>query len=188
MTTRIATRATLAAIAGFALLALSACSSAGSGSDISPAPESSASSSTAAAEPIGDCTGVAVIVDAGNLESADDPSTTACIDADAPIAASEALKQADVATVGTDEYADQVVCRVNGVPAEDEAITAPDGTDYFEKCASMPAAFAYWSLWVKPADGEWAYAQEGLGTLQLAPGDSVELLFTLNDEPAAPAA
>lgn len=185
MTTRLATRATLAAVAGLALLALSACS--GSGTD-SSAPTTSTPAASASAEPIGDCTGVAVIVDAGNLETTDDPSTTACIDATAPIAASEALKQADVTTEGTDEYGDQVVCRVNGAPAEDEAITAADGTKYVEKCEGMPAAFAYWSLWVKPAGGEWAYAQEGLGTLQLAPGDSVELLFTLNDEPAAPAA
>ena len=51
---------------------------------------------------------------------------------------------------------------------------------------SMPAAFAYWSLWVQPEGGEWGYAQEGLSTLQLQPGESLELLFTLNGEPAAP--
>ena len=40
--------------------------------------------------------------------------------------------------------------------------------------------------WVQPAGGEWDYAQEGLSTLQVEPGDSIALLFTLNGEPAAP--
>ncbi len=100
--------------------------------------------------------------------------------------ASDALAAAGVTTEGTDQYGDQVVCRVNNVPAEDLALTAEDGSDYFEECASMPAAFAYWSLWVKPVEGEWAYAEEGLATLQLEPGESLALLFTLNGEPATP--
>ena len=98
-----------------------------------------------------------------------------------------AVSIAAVRTEGTEEYGDQVVCRVNGLPAEDEAIPAEDGPDYFETCDTMPAAFAYWSLWVKPAGGEWGYAQEGAATQELQPGDAVELLFTLNGEPAAPA-
>ena len=79
-----------------------------------------------------------------------------------------------------------MVCRVDGLPAEDVALTAEDGSDYFESCESMPAAFAYWSLWVQPAGGEWDYATEGLSTLQLQPGEGMALLFTLNGEPAAP--
>lgn len=131
--------------------------------------------------------GVTVIVDASALADAEDLSRTWCALTDEPIAASDALERANIATEGTDEYGDQVVCRVNGVPAEDVAIPAEDGSDYFETCASMPAAFAYWSLWVKPGGAEWAYAEEGLSTLQLDPGESIELLFTLNGEPAAPA-
>ena len=53
---------------------------------------------------------------------------------------------------------------------------------------SYLAAFAYWALWVKPATGAWAYAQEGLATLKVSPGESLELLFTVDDQPAAPAA
>ena len=70
------------------------------------------------------------------------------------------------------------------MPAEDFALTAGDGSDYFETCQAMPAAFAYWSLWVKPQGGEWEYAQEGLPTLQVGPGQSIALLFSLNGEPA----
>ncbi len=51
----------------------------------------------------------------------------------------------------------------------------------------MPAAFAYWALWTKPAGGTWDYAQEGLSALTASPGDSVELLFTLDGAPASPA-
>ena len=157
------------------LLSLAACSS--------DTPEASASASAD-----GGCAGVTVVVDASAFEDADDISQSQCIDTDEAIAASDALDIAGITTEGTTEYGDQVVCRVDGLPAEDVALTAEDGSEYFETCESMPAAFAYWSLWVQPEGGEWAYATEGLSTLQLQPGESVALLFTLNGEPAAPAA
>ena len=79
-----------------------------------------------------------------------------------------------------------MVCRVDGLPSATEPVGSTEDPAYVESCASMPAAFAYWSLWVQPAGGEWGYATEGLATLQLEPGDSVELLFTLDGAPAAP--
>ncbi|GAB3602874.1 hypothetical protein [Microbacterium aureliae] len=173
-------RTLAAAAAAAALLTLAACSP-------SPSPQTT-SSPAAAPSAEGECAGVAVVVETGDLEAEDSPAGAWCVPADEPIIAADALAAADVATEGTDEYGDQVVCRVNGVPAEDQAIVAEDGTEYFEKCTTMPAAFAYWSVWVKPAGGEWDYAQEGLSTLELEPGDAVELLFTLNGEPAAPTA
>ena len=130
--------------------------------------------------------GVTVVTDASTLGDADEASATWCVFADEPIAASAAIAAANLTTEGTQEYGDQVVCRVNGVPGADLALTAEDGSEYFEACASMPAAFAYWSLWVRPTGREWAYAEEGLSTLQLQPGQSLGLLFTLNGEPAAP--
>jgi hypothetical protein len=128
--------------------------------------------------------GVTVVVDASSLEDGD--SKTWCVGTDETLAAADALTLVGVEIEGTEEYGDQVVCRVNGFPAEDYALTADDGTEYFEPCESMPAAFAYWSMWVQPEGGEWAYAQEGLETLELQPGESFALLFTLNGEPAAP--
>ncbi len=127
--------------------------------------------------------GVTVVVDASALEG---EAQEKCVVTAEPVTAADALLLAGIETEGTEEYGDQVVCRVDGVPAEDTAIRAEDGSDYFEMCAAMPAAFAYWSLWVKPAGGEWGYAQEGLPTLRLEPGDAVELLFTVHGEPAAP--
>lgn len=175
---------TLAAASAAALLALAACSP----SPTATEPSAPAGSSAGSAATDGECAGVTVVVDASALELDDDPSQQTCIETDAAIAASDALAQADVTTEGTDQYGDQVVCRVNGVPAEDFAMTAEDGSDYFETCEAMPAAFAYWSLWVQPEGGEWEYAQEGLSTLQLEPGESMALLFSLNGEPAEPTA
>ena len=172
-----------AAAASAALLfALAACASPAPQADPTPEPTQSIAVTDAACA---DDSGVTVAVDASVLEDGD--SKVWCIGTDETLAATDALTLVGVETEGTEEYGDQVVCRVNGVPAEDVAIPAEDGSDYFETCASMPAAFAYWSLWTKPEGEEWAYAQEGLSTLQLEPGDSLELLFTLNGEPAAPA-
>lgn len=170
------------------VLALAACS-APSGSDPTAEPTAAATAEATAdaATVLEECTGVAVIVDAGDLEVSEPVDVAACVDTDEPILAADALDEAGITTEGTDEWGDQVVCRVNGEPAEDTLITAADGTEYHEACESMPAAFAYWSLWQRPAGGEWAYAQEGLPTLELQPGDAVELLFTLNDAPASPA-
>ena len=173
MTTTLRTLA--AASAAALLLTLAACSS----------PTLTEPSASAPASE-GECAGVTVVVDATVLELEDDPSQKTCIVSDGAIAASDALDEADVTTEGTVEYGDQVVCRVNGVPAEDYALKAEDGSDYFETCEAMPAAFAYWSLWVQPEGGEWEYAQEGLSTLQLEPGESLALLFSLDGEPAAP--
>jgi hypothetical protein len=161
---------------------LTACSSGSPASTESPSASESASSVTAGACD-GD-TGVTVIVDGSALEGGSVEEQ--CVTADEPILAADAFAAAGVETEGTDEYGDQVVCRVNGVPAEDTAIPSEDGSDYFEACESMPAAFAYWSLWVKPSGGEWGYAEEGAATLELEPGDAVELLFALNGEPAEP--
>ncbi|MFD5276109.1 hypothetical protein ACFWIX_00975 [Pseudarthrobacter sp. NPDC058362] len=166
------------------LLSLAACSApATSQSPSSPAAESASASATAS----GPCEGVQVIVDSGALkqEAAD---TSACIAVEGPTAAAKVLEEANVKTVGTEQYPNELVCRVNGVPAADFDIKHKGGT-YREECQKMPAAFAYWALWVKASpDAEWAYAQEGLATLKFSPGQSLELLFTVDGEPAAPKA
>ena len=172
-----------AAAASAALLfALAACSS--------DAPEATPTASETQAvqvsdEACADDAGITVAVDASALDEGD--SKQWCIATDETLAAADALTLVGVETEGNVEFGDDAVCRVNGVPAEDLAIPAEDGSDYFETCEAMSPAFAYWSMWVKPAGGEWGYAQEGISTLELEPGESLELLFTLNGEPAAPA-
>ncbi|MCU1568242.1 MAG: hypothetical protein JWQ56_3179, partial [Pseudarthrobacter sp.] len=147
-------------------------------------PASSAASSPSASD--GPCTGVKVIVDSGSLKQAA-ADKSVCVPVDAATPASKVLEEADIKTVGTEQYPTELVCRVNGVPAADFDIAHKGGT-YREECKGMPAAFAYWSLWTKPASGDWAYAQEGLATLKVNPGESLELLYTVDGEPAAPKA
>ncbi|MGK3958404.1 hypothetical protein ACLKOZ_19690 [Arthrobacter sp. R4] len=181
--TKIRTAAATSLAAAGLLLTLAACSTPAATQPTTSAPASTAAASSAADGP---CTGVKVIVDSGSLKQAA-ADKSVCVPVDAKTPASKVLEEADVKTVGTTQYPNELVCRVNGVPAADLEIVHKGGT-YKEECSGMPAAFAYWSLWVKPATGDWAYAQEGLATLQVSPGESLELLYTVDGEPAAPKA
>ena len=182
--TSIRTAAATSLAAAGLLFTLAACSAPAATQPATAATASAAAaSSSAASEP---CAGVKVIVDSGALKQAAADSSV-CVTVDGPTPASKVLDDAKVKTEGTADYPKELVCRVNGVPAADLDITHKGGT-YREECSKMPAAFAYWALWVKPASGDWGYAQEGLATLQVSPGESLELLFTVDGEPAAPAA
>lgn len=181
--TKIRTAAASSLAAAGLLFTLAACSTPAATQPTTSAPASPATTSISASEP---CTGVKVIVDSGSLKQAA-ADKSVCVPVDAETPASKVLEEADIKTVGTTQYPNELVCRVNGVPAADFEIVHKGGT-YKEECGGMPAAFAYWSLWVKPATGDWAYAQEGLATLQVSPGESLELLYTVDGEPAAPKA
>lgn len=189
--TKIRTAAASSLAAAGLLFTLAACSAPATTQPTTAAPATSAAASSSAAASTSPstaetCDGVKVIVDSGPLkQSAADKSV--CVPVDAATPASKVLEEANVKTEGTTQYPNELVCRVNGVPAADFDIKHKGGT-YREECKGMPAAFAYWSLWVKPATGAWEYAQEGLATLQVSPGQSLELLFTVDGEPAAPAA
>lgn len=148
----------------------------------SPTPSSTAFADAACA---GD-EGVSVVVDAGDLSGGEDIDREACVFTEEPLGAADALDILGVSTEGTAQYGDQVVCRVDGLPSASDPVGSTEDPDYVEACESMPAAFAYWSLWVKPAGETWDYAQQGLAELELAPGDSMELLFTLDGAPASP--
>lgn len=182
--TQIRTAAASSLAAAGLLFTLAACSTPAATQPTTSAPASTATASSSAAS--GPCAGVKVIVDSGSLKQAA-ADTSVCVPVDAPTLASKVLDEAKVKTEGTAQYPKELVCRVNGVPAADLDIAHKGGT-YREDCSKMPAAFAYWSLWVKPASGGWAYAQEGLATLKVSPGQSLELLYTVDGAPAAPAA
>lgn len=182
--TQIRTAAASSLAAAGLLFTLAACSTPAATQPTTSAPASTATASSSAAS--GPCAGVKVIVDSGALKQAA-ADTSVCVPVDAPALASKVLDEAKVKTEGTAQYPKELVCRVNGVPAADLDIAHKGGT-YREDCSKMPAAFAYWSLWVKPASGDWAYAQEGLATLKVGPGQSLELLYTVDGAPAAPAA
>lgn len=179
--TRTAAASSLAA-AGL-LLTLAACSTTATSQPSSSAPASSASAS--ASTDAGPCKGVKVIVDSGSLDQAA-ADTSACVDVAGATLASDVLGKADVKIEGTAKYPTSFACRVNGVPAADFDIKHKGGTTR-EACDDKNTV-SYWALWVKPAAGAWGYAQEGLDSLKLNPGESLELLYTVDNEPAAPAA
>lgn len=168
------------AAAAALLLSLTACGSA----EPTATPTGAMPTASAMSTPCEGDEGVTVVVDATALG---ETTEEWCVFTREAIVASDVLERAGITTEGTEEYGDQIVCRVDGLPADDQELPNPDGTPYVEECAAMPAAFAYWSMWVKPAGGEWAYAMEGNETQLLSPGESFGLLFTLNGEPATPA-
>jgi hypothetical protein len=108
------------------------------------------------------------------------------ISADGAIA-KEFFSASGISTEGTLTYGDQIVCRVNNLPAADQAFEVLGEDPHTETCADMPPAFAYWALWIKSdSDSQWAYAEEGIGTLKLSPGQSIGLVFSTNGETPTP--
>lgn len=173
----------LAALTLLGALALTGCAAGTTTPAAGPAPSSTGSASAA---PGGSCAGVNVVVDFGPLDEATITDCAATGDA-ATVPASRLVAAAGATTEGTVQYGDQVVCRVNGRPAADETITVDGAAPFTESCQGMPAAAAYWALWIRPsADADWEYAQEGLGSLQLKPGQSVGLVFTTGTETPTP--
>ena len=165
-------------------LALSGCAA----STPSPEADPTAAATTEASADAGagaDCEGIAVIVDFGTL---DEDAASECVDATSATAATAALDEAGITTEGSVEWGDAIVCRVNDRPGPDETVEVAGEASFVESCQSMPPAYAYWALWVKPsADAEWEYAQEGLGTLEVEPGQSVGLVYTTGTETPTPA-
>jgi hypothetical protein len=144
------------------LLALAGC--AGSTPQTDPAPTTPAAGDGTCAE-----TEVSVVVEFGTLGAER-------IDTCAPAGpVSDALDAVGVTTEGTVDYGDQVVCRVNDLPAPE-----------VEPCATLPSD-AYWALWVKDSpDAEWGYAEEGVATLELSEGQSVGLVYTEGTDSVPP--
>lgn len=177
--TRLLALASAAALA----LTLAACTA-------TPAPDDTATDSPAAtAAPAvsegacADDSGVTLQVDSSAL--AGGSVAEWCHASGEAIAVTDLLEDAGVTVEGTAEFAD-FICRVNDLPSADAPLGSTEDPDYVESCESTPPAFGYWAMWVKPAAGEWAYAEEGLATLTAQPGESIGLLFTLDGAPAAP--
>lgn len=156
------------------LLALSACSA------NTNSPTQSSRSST--------CTGVTVVVNFGLLSAGD---IVACAPLESGTeSVADALASVNVSTEGTVKYGDQVVCRVNGLPSASKPFTVPGHKPYSETCATMGPAYAYWALWVKtPHNAKhsgWDYAQAGVATQQVAPGDFIGLVFSTGGKTPKP--
>ena len=167
------TRATVPLVICLAAVALTGCVGE------TPAPSATASATTDAPAAAG-CDQVTVVVDFGVL---DEQSILDCATAGP---AQVVLDEAGITTVGTADYGDQVVCRVNNAPAPDQSVEIDGQAPFVESCLTLNAA-AYWALWIKPsADAEWEYAQEGVNTLELAAGQWVGLVYTPGTESTPP--
>lgn len=128
---------------------------------------------------------VNVVIDYGILS---DDLFTDCIAVSSDgVIAKELLTQSGISTEGTLTYGDQIVCRVNNLPSPDLAFEVDGQEPHTETCADMPPAFAYWALWIKEDESaDWTYAEEGIGTLTLVPGQSIGLAFSTNGETPTP--
>lgn len=131
------------------------------------------------------CEGVTVLVNYGMLSPEREAHCVELTDSEA--VAADVLRFAGVITEGTVTYGDLSVCRVNGLPSEDEAFVVEGEEPHRESCADMPPAFAYWALWVKSdPQAEWAYAEEGVATLPLEAGMTIGLAFSTGEDAPVP--
>ena len=85
------------------------------------------------------------------------------------------VEDAGFVVEGTADFGSATVCRVDGFPTESE-----------ETCRSMPAADAFWGVWLG-TDDEWAFAQEAVDTQPVAEGDVVGLAFQSGPDERQPA-
>jgi predicted small secreted protein len=183
---RTATALVLAAAAALLLAGCAETPAAGGGPEIhsiapSASPTISVMPATAAS-----CAklGVFVTVRFGILRAAD---VNLCAKTTEPITAAAALDKVGISVAGTQKYGDQVVCRVNGVPSASKPIDVPGHDPYSETCASMPAAYAYWAVWVRDSPtGTWDYAASSITSQQLKPGQTLGLKFTTGADTAPP--
>ncbi len=134
----------------------------------------------------GNC--VTVSIDYGVLDS-QNQNYEKCLSVSGDVTALELINNANFKIEGTEKYADQIVCRLNGLPKPNQPIGIKGHEDYIELCKDMPAEFAYWAVFEKrkqaipnPADlnTKWTYAQVGVAELSLKAGDSLAFVFTDN--------
>jgi hypothetical protein len=126
------------------------------------------------------CQQVTVVVEYGPLG---DAPQELCAEAGLAI---DVLASAGIETEGTADYGDQVICRVDGQPAEDEPVEIEGEAPFTETCQTFNSV-AYWAMWVKDSpDAEWAYAEEGVTTQELTDGQSLGLVYTAGTDSTPP--
>lgn len=138
-----------------------------------------------------DC--VTVYIDYGILKN--DETTTQCVKTTGKTNALDVLSAAGVAVEGTEKYGSAVACRVNSLPSSTTPLQIEGQDSYLELCNEMPAAFAYWAVFVKegtdvpnPLDAstKWNWAQTGINEVVLENGDAIGLVFADNENVDTP--
>jgi hypothetical protein len=123
--------------------------------------------SLAVIEVISDKDCITIYVDYGILEKS---TFNECVESTTDINAINLLINNNFTLQGTDKYGSAVLCRLNGLPKEDE-------------CIDMPSEKAYWAILVKEDQilfEDYVWAQVGINELILSPGDSLALVFATN--------
>lgn len=126
---------------------------------------------------------VNVVVDFQSLKS---EKTSQCVKVTGKTDAMTVLNAAGYAISGTDKYGLQIICRVNGLPDATHAIKSDKHKGYVEKCADMPAEFAYWALLVRTQKKDWTFAPVGIADLSLNPREQVALVFSVDGKMELP--
>lgn len=126
---------------------------------------------------------VNVVVDFQSLKT---EKVSTCVKVDGKMDAMTVFNAAGYAIQGTDKYGLQIVCRVNGLPDGVHAIKSDKHKGYVEKCADMPADFAYWALLIKTKDKDWTFAPVGIADLRVVPGEQVALVFSVDEKMVLP--
>jgi hypothetical protein len=93
------------------------------------------------------------------------------------------LAKAGIKVEGTPKYGDALVCRLNGLPAADEAVVVKGQPNYTESCADNTPMTYYWYLYTKDsATGAWAAADKGVKDQQVSAGQQVDFVYTTATE------
>lgn len=169
-------------VAGVTLLAAAALALTGCAADDSNG-DGSGSTGADTAPALGECSGVRVVVDPGELDA--DVIDT-CVETSSPVTAIEAFEAANVELEGVATSDMFFACRVAELPSATDALEY-EGESYTADCADFGPVWAWWGLFEDTGDG-WVFAQEGAETLEVAPGEAVAFAFQFGDttEPRLP--
>lgn len=100
----------------------------------------------------------------------------------------DALEDAGFDVDGTTRFGEGAVCRIDGRPAADDALTVEGDDGYREACIDMPPSAAYWSYWSADNGGAWSYSQYGAQNREAIDGGFEGWSFALNSGSAGPPA
>lgn len=103
-----------------------------------------------------------------------DKPRSECIDKVGYTDAVTVVNQAGYELQGTQKYPSEIVCRVNNYPGPD-----------VEPCKDMPPADAYWAIIVNEK-GHWDWAQTGITSIQLKPGQGIGLVYVIDGKISFP--
>ncbi|MDR1449400.1 MAG: hypothetical protein LBI84_04245 [Propionibacteriaceae bacterium] len=110
---------------------------------------------------VADKNAVSLVIDYQDLGR--EPEAYCVSNLDADVSGADLLRIAGVEVTGTAQ-GNGFICRLNGLPAPDQAIGTAADPGYVETCATTPPPTAYWSYWQAEPGGDWEYSLRGAGT------------------------